>query len=269
MKLSIVVPTLGQHELTTLCISKLLENITNRFTDILVIDNGGDYACPITDSRLKIINMEKNIGVYPTFQVGMDNTDGDIVAFFHSDLIVNEKGFDTRLINVFEIHDNIGLVGFVGSNEIDYHGGRGAGTTSNFQGGTYDKWQGSPASAHGRTNTGLTPAAVVDGCAMVLRRETWNKLEKKDLFHHFYDKIISCQVLEARYKVAILGVACDHISGQTVNAEPSYRLSSIEWLAVRGIHATFDDADSKIYQYSEDKFLTEYRDIKHLIPIKV
>ena len=62
----------------------------------------------------------------------------------------------------------LGLLGFVGSSEIDSAGGRGLGTMLNFQG----IGLGTSAEQHGRRMTDLQPAAVLDGCALIFRRLT-------------------------------------------------------------------------------------------------
>lgn len=291
MHLTVVVTVLGQHEMATLAIRKLVENCGDARTTIVVIDNGGDYTFPDNNNRVIVERRigedlkAMNMGVYPVFQYAMDllpTVSGEIVAFFHSDLIVVDKNFDVAIIGAFVARPKLGLVGFVGSNEIDWHGGRGGGTTSNFQGGIYRKegdevagvstasWMGSPAEAHGMRNAGLTNAAVVDGCAMVVRREAWRKIGYRPDFppHHFYDRLISTQMLEAGYEVAVLGIACDHISGQTVAKEERYNDLAKEWCEKNGIPMThnYDDA---IYREAEKRWLYEYREQKKIVPVSV
>lgn len=283
MKLSVVVTVLGQHELATVAIQQLLKNSFNKSTEIIVIDNGGDYNCPITNEKLLIHRPGRNLGVYPVFDYAMhfEYVRGDIVLFLHSDLMIEEDGYDTRILAAFEEHKLLGLLGFVGSNEIDVHGGRGAGTTSNFQGSSYFSgilnegmtWQGSRAEAHGTRDTGFTNAAVVDGCAMAVRRTAWERIGYRTDFppHHFYDRLISTQMLEARYRVGVLGIACDHISGQTVSKETRYGDMAKEWCTQHGIWQMRADEpwDQVLYQVAERVWLREYRDQKHLVPIRV
>lgn len=296
MRLTIVVPVLGQHAMANVALKLLLENATDPNTRILVIDNGGDYQPAIgPTARVELFRpmqgldtfepRPKNIGVYPTFPCGMANSeDADIVAFFHSDIMVVEKGFDKRILDTFESHPTVGLIGFVGSNEIDYNGGRGGGTCSNFQGNGYNvngvvnkeedgvvEWQGSPAQAHGRREMGWSRAAVVDGCVMIIRRTAWNKIGYRDNFppHHFYDRLISTQMLEAGFEVLVLGVAFDHISGQTVGGE-GYNNFAREWSESKGLKpAEGASWDSVVYNEAEKQWLSEYRDQKHLIPVRV
>ncbi len=301
MKLSVVIPVLNQHQMFRSVYQQLFSTSEKDVTtskgivkacdiEFVIIDNGS--TVPLVDEDAPgatIVRNYKSIGVYPTFKQGMDNTTGDIVAFFHSDLIVWEKDWQDRVINAFNNIPDLGLVGFVGSDEMDSNSGRGGGTTSNFMGNTMitgeGRWSGSPASAHGRTSSSLSPAAVVDGCAMIIKRSAWNKIGFRENFppHHFYDRLISAQMLEAGFKVGVLGIACDHISGQTVNQESDYHKMAYDWLkshqpiraldrgqVVDRTYGEFEgrNYDEDIYGAAEHMFLLEYRDIKHLVPYK-
>jgi GT2 family glycosyltransferase len=299
MKLSIVVPVLNQHELAKVALEETLRNLDLSIpTEVVIIDNGSDelfqfnYFVGITrmhndgNLSIRVVRNEKSIGVYPTFKQGMAETTGDIVAFFHSDVVVWEKGWNARLLQPFESSPNLGLVGFIGSNEIDSNGGRGGGTTSNFQGktlsgamsetGIQNHWIGSPAEAHGKRSHGFSQAAVVDGCVMVLNRQAWERIGSRDNFppHHFYDRLISTQMLEAGFMVGVLGIAFDHISGQTVNREREYQVMAHKWLS--GCHGPFYglpfvegfNYDLPMYATAERMWLEEYRG-KGLVPTRV
>ncbi len=281
MKLAVVVPVLGQHELANVALDLLIENQRDENTVVFAFDNGNDFVP--NNPAVRMIKPGRNIGVYPVFKYAFDFLQGhdygfDIVAFFHSDLMVPEQGYDMRLIQAFESHPKLGLMGFVGSTQIDVNGGRGVGTTSNFQGAKYfsgimnkgETWTGSPAEAHGMRFAGYTNAAVVDGCAMVIRTSMWNVIGYREGFpiHHFYDRLISTQMLENGFEVAVLGIACDHISGQTVAKEERYGDLAKEWCQRNNVPMThnWDDA---IYREAERRWLYEYRQVKRLIPISV
>lgn len=290
MKLSIVIPVLNQFPLVKAVYKQLREatDTTEQEVEFIILDNGSDEPLSEMDVPGAIIfRNKKSNGVYPTFKQGMEVATGDVVAFFHSDLVIWEKGWNIRLMDYFKsVSPKFGLVGFVGSNELDSNGGRGLGTVSNFQGNTLvgdqcldsensvyqPRWSGSVARIHGRTDQWMTNGAVVDGCAMIILREAWDVIGFRESFppHHFYDRLISCQMLEAGYAVGILGIACDHISGQTVNQEKNYQTMSFDWLvSYCGYEDKFDsnhNYDEDIYRLAEDTFLKEYRDTKHLLP---
>ena len=286
MKLSIVISVHNQLNLAKSC----YENSLWRHPDFnqverIIIDNESTPPLRREDFPFaKIVRNEKNIGVYPTFKQGFEVSTGDVVAFLHSDVVVWEPDWEMRVLNTFNLNPQIGLVGFVGSDEIDQLGGRGGGTMSNFQGKmlvntslgtTPDNWHGSPAEAHGKRMLGYQRGAVVDGCVMAIRRDAWNKIGYRENFppHHFYDRLISTQMLEVGYHVGVFGVAFDHISGQTVNQEKGYHTMAFEWLSDNlVITPPFDPTknyDTDIYTIAEKKWLNEYRDTKHIVPTKI
>ena len=269
MKLSIVFPVLNQHELFYKCFEEIRKNTTTDDIEYLIIDNGSDEDIVLPGVR--VIKNKENIGVYPTTNQGMDNTNGDFVAFFHSDVVIWEKGWDKRVIKEFENDINLGLIGFVGSNEIDYNGGRGCGTMSNFMGKSLDKWTGSPAEHHGRRITEGHRSAVVDGCVMILDRSAWDNIGYRKHFppHHFYDRLICTQLLENNWNIMTLGIEFDHFNGQTSSHENKYDKFAEHWCKTHGEPVKVGSWDNTLYNRAEREWLKEYRDDKHLIPIKV
>ncbi len=279
MKLAIVVPVLNEFDLADTAIDLMSAYLVpyenkNWTTEIIAIDNGS--AKPFKRESIHCVYLKKNIGVYPIFWEALKHTDADILAFFHSDLILAEPNWGKRVLEEFAKRPKLGLLGFVGSNEIDNDGGRGHGTTSNFQGnesmrqnadGTKTVWKGSPAGMHGRCSDGYSQAAVVDGCAMIFRKEVLEKIKQRENFppHHFYDRLLSCETREIGYEIGVLGIACDHISGQTVGANPDY---GKEWCEAHNL-SMIETWDKTVYLEAERQWLTEYRDVKKLIPCKV
>lgn len=287
MKLSIVIPIHNQIPLARACYAEMVKHNSNAGvdTEFIIIDNFSDSLIQEIDfPGAKIVHNGKNTGVYPTFDQGMKIASGDIVAFFHSDLVIWEPNWNLKVLDRFIENDKLGLAGFIGSNEIDALGGRGLGTASNFAGrelrailsnGATYSWNGSSWEIHGAHLTDFMKAAVVDGCAMIIRREAWEEISYREDFppHHFYDRLISCQMLDVRWEIEVIGVECDHISGQTVNQEPGYQNMAYQWLSdnkkISELIRWNNNYDSDIYKISEEMWLNEYKDIKHLIPIRV
>ncbi len=285
-KLSVVVPVLNQKELARATYQLLRDNTFTVEQDVefIIIDNGCDEPCNEQDfPGAIIVRNEETIGVYPTFKQGFSVATGDVVAFFHSDLAVWEQNWNERVMDAFRRNERLALIGFIGSNEIDQSGGRGLGTTSNFKGNilaSEDRsWQGSPAQVHGKVSDGLSSAAVVDGCAMILRRSAWEDIGYMEDFppHHFYDRLISVQLLSRNphWLVAVLGVACDHFSGYTTAHEIKYHKMAEAWSrAYVPEHLWVSDGngginwDATIYQEAERRFLGLYRDTLHFIPVR-
>jgi GT2 family glycosyltransferase len=308
-KLSIVIPYLNQTRLMATVFEQLIKvtSITPEI-EFLLIDDGSTEEPHLTvptkfanPNLIRVVRNEKTKGVYPSFKQGFEETTGEIVAFMHSDMVIWEEGWDKRVIAEFDSQPKLGMIGFIGSNEIDAWGGRGLGTASNFMGRTLrsvlqigaPSWTGSPAEPHGRRIRGFEKAAVVDGCTMIIRRRAWQEIEYREDQppHHFYDRLIACQLLEKGWQIGVLGIECDHFSGQTANQEPAYAEMCREWAKenlgidsfeeYRNYSRWFDSVanpskgkiphnwDSVIYQEAERMFLEEYRDLKKLVPLIV
>ena len=239
--------------------------------DVLLIDNGSDR--PLRDERwlpegVRVRRNRTNVGSYPLFAQALALSRGwDVVAVLHADLWIHERGWDARVRDAFARNERLGLLGFVGSDEIDGAGGRGQGTMLNFLGvGTASR-----AEDHGRRIDDLRAAAVVDGCAMILRRRALAEIGVRPGFppHHFYDRLISCQVLERGWQVGVLGIACDHLGGQTSVLQPGWSALARHWALEHGISEHPAGWDQAVYLEAERQFLDEWRNDKRFIPRRV
>ena len=308
IKLTIVIPVLNQHPLFVEALNLLTSNLTRPSeVEILVIDNGSevkidthleelgiDWDIVGKTNRFGVLTNKVNIGPYPTYKQGLENAKGEAIAFFHSDMFIYEKGWDDRIIKAFEEDKKLGLIGFIGSDEMDAWSGRGLGTMSNFQGKGLKDWKGSKANVHGRTMNNLQPAAVIDGCVMIFRKQTLEDIGfiKDFPLHHFYDRLMSCQVIKKGKRVAVMGIECDHISGQTVCHEDKHNEISSNWCKEHlGIdkpeqwidknkdwvnNATMpahniklDNWDQVIYREAEKQFFDLFHNTDRFFPFKV
>lgn len=294
MRTAAIIPVLNQFVITEQSLKFLSQDDPRPF-ELIVLDNDSEFEFTTQMPGVKVVRNETRYGPYQSFWSGLSNTDAEFLAFFHSDVFVYEKDWWKRVEEEFDKNPKLGLIGFVGSNEIDQAGGRGLGTASNFQGRSttanitpiqdidvlhpvedqveMKTWTGSPAEVHGKRITGIMKAAVVDGCVMILRRSVLEQIPFRENFppHHFYDRLLSTEVLERGFEVAVLGIEFDHISGQTANQESAYHNMAKEWatkhhITPGGIGTNWD---SVIYQEAERQWLSEYRDQKHIVPIKV
>lgn len=242
-------------------------------TDLILVDNGSDppYSevedgifLPLAD---RTIRYEENVGGNAVFHRWL--TDGwfdqqpEFIAFLHCDLMVHEKGWDERVIAAFDADPQLGLIGFAGSEEIDAAGGRGSGTVLNFRGAHFTNLgYASKAEHHGRRMDGLQAAAVVDHCAMVFRTSVLETLTPQEGHYapeHFYDRLLSCEVIEKGHRVAVLGVDCDHFSGGIGDGVHKADALRRKWLDAEGI--SYDPADSygAVYRESERRFFARYK----------
>lgn len=270
-----VVPVLNAFDVAQDALRRMV--LLSDHPNVVAIDNGSANPLAREIKRWKIPHVEVvrntvNVGNYAAFAQGLQiaqERGADVVAFYHSDLIIHEQSWDTRLAMFFAETPKAGLAGFVGSYEMDENGGRGSGTASNFQG----ILGGGKAEDHGLRLTGHMPAAVVDGCAMIFRTEALAQIEKKPNYppHHFYDRLMSAQILEAGWEVYVVGIGCDHLGGRTAVLVPEYHAFAEEWCKAHGValEPDGDGYDYAVYREAERQFLNEYRDQKHIIPVRV
>lgn len=242
-----------------------------KLTELVVIDNGSSqrFDSILADEGDRLIRYEENIGGNAVFHRWLEDNwfeDDlpDYLAFLHCDLMVHEKHWDERVIAAFEADPKLDLLGFVGSTKIDALGGRGDGTMLNYTGAAFEELlaSASPAEHHGRRTRTLEAAAVVDHCAMVFRRTTLQQLppqEGRFAPEHFYDRILSCEVLRRGGHIAVLGIECDHFSGGIGPGVLSADALRRKWLEQEGIAYDPEDSYTAVYLESEKRFFAEYR----------
>jgi cellulose synthase/poly-beta-1,6-N-acetylglucosamine synthase-like glycosyltransferase len=281
MKLAVIIPCLNQFPITEQCLKFLSQEIPLSY-ELIVVDNGSDEEFGTDIKGVKVYRYDEPIGSYDMFYEALDVTDADIIALFHNDYFVYEKGWHKKVVAEFERDDKLGMIGFIGSSEIDSAGGRGSCTSSNFTrkmtvvtdnvGNVINSWEGSSAEEHGKRLLDFMYAAVLDGCVMILRRKALEEiLNRKDFPPmHFYDRIISTDLLKKGWKIGVLGIESSHISGQTVNKEQRVKDSFREWAMKHNLNpgGIGTDWNSIIYKEAERIWLTEMR-YEHFIPMKV
>ena len=278
----------------------LMENSTPSYTEVILLNNGS-YSEPREDYTKKYpenfayVEFPNNLGANGVFHEMLNVLDTmntkwpekynfDIVAYFHNDMMVREEGWDERIVWAFDQDPKLALAGFLGSNEIDGAGGRGLGTTSSYMGYDYETGWATKAEIHGRRTIGTEAAAVLDHCSMIFRIPMLKQLPAQQKAgyapHHFYDRILSCEVLDHGWHIAMMGIECDHFGGGTglckvphegpelgvLNRNESYR----KWLTEKEIPFKEDDnLDYIVYKEAEKIFLSKWRDELGFIPVKV
>ena len=268
------IPVVDNHDLTVSLIESLKETVIDSESfEILIIDNNSEVPyrieqLPSTAFRISILRNEKNRGYYwPLLQVVQETTPGDIVGLMHNDLVVYEKGFDRRLRECFVSDGRLGMVGFCGSNEVDDRGGRGGGTFVNFRG-----VKGARTEHTGRRIVDLQPALIFDSLFIVMRQVVVNCLKVDDniALNHFGDRVWPLRAIENEWRVGVLGIEVDHMSGQTVVGLPRIEQDSRLWCDEHGISVPEGmQAGTAVYLEAERRYLTEYRDTKHMIPARM
>lgn len=247
---------------------------------LAAVDNGSDQPLaeePRLPRRVTVFRNPENTGNWALFGQAasiarlLKAAPAEPVAVFHSDLFVWEPGWDARVEEAFRADPALGLVGFVGARGIARGGGRHV-TMLNFQA----RRPGcSPAEWHGNRVSGLEPAACVDGCAMVFRAAGLEEFWSQDADwppHHFYDKELSCRVLAGGRRVAVMGIACDHMGGQTASHERKYHDLARRWCLERAVaeHPDYPgNWDLAVYRESERRFLRRWQEEQAFLPVTV
>ena len=158
--------------------------------------------------------------VLPAYQEALVKTTEPIISMTHDDVIIHEKGWDTRVLREFD-DPSVGMVGFGGGLR---HGspnlyvepyqlaqlGR-FGFRSNMRN----------AEAHGERFTGECDVAVLDGFAMFVRRSILEKAGgwplKTPINYFCYDYWLCCEARRQGYRIRLVGVDCEHLSGKTAS----------------------------------------------------
>lgn len=266
MKLAAIVYSTDHDFYTGMSILYLRDTVSPEMTEIVMVDNGSSsHFAPLGDRNVRY---EENIGGNAVFHRWLEDDwfeDDlpDYLAFLHCDLMIHERGWDRRVISAFEEDPQLDLIGFVGSTKIDGLGGRGDGTMLNYRGAFFEGiGVASPAEEHGLRIRDLRPAAVVDHCAMVLRRTTLQQLPPQEGNYapeHFYDRILSCEILRRGGHIAVLGIDCDHFSGGIGPGMAKADALRRRWLDEEGIDYDPQDTYSAVYRESEKRFFREFR----------
>jgi len=142
----------------------------------------------------------------------------EVIAYIHDDVVISEHGWDVRVLKEFE-DPTVGLVGFGGAlrhGSPEMYRVRYAFTQlgrSKFLSNMRE------AEIHGERFKGERDVAVLDGFAMFVRRSILEKAGGWPLntgINYFcYDMWLSCEVRRQGYRIRLVGVECDHLSGKT------------------------------------------------------
>lgn len=270
MRLTLGVPVIDQYQLTCDFLRSLVNTVVapDDF-EVIIIDNASDEPYPEFTGYpfpVRLIRNEKNRGYYwPILQVKERcNNSSDLIGLSHNDLVVYEQGWDERLKAEFKLEPALGMVGFCGSSEADAKGGRGQGTMCCFRG---ERGQRQPA---GKQIKDFQPAVLLDSLFMAMRPSVVDILDidERTPLAHFNDKIWPLRAMENGWRVAVLGIEIDHIGGMTEDQVQRYRDDAARWCIDNGIDPA-GDGPKALYNEAERRWLSEYRDQKHLIPSRM
>ena len=186
----------------------------------------------------------------------------DILAFLHSDVTDLEEDWQAKVESFFGVNPQCGLVGFGGALGLGHRDiykrpyqlqqlAR-----RNYFSAQRD-WQ-----THGYLLTTPLRVAVLDGFALVFRREAfeqmggWQPLLDAGLTYHCYDTWACCMMARLGWETWALPVKCWHHGGG-VSTSGSY----LEWLDAQGIAG-----DAEVHTKAHRIIYEEFRDV---LPLEV
>lgn len=276
------IPVVDGHDLTDALLKSLEQTVTGENFEVVIFDNNSDKPYKQKDFNdyifpVNVVWSDTNLGFYrPLENLKMLYQD-ELIGLIHNDMVIYEHGWNERMEAAFSADPLLGLVGLCGSSELDSLGGRGGGTKCYFRGAEVkigDRIIKAQSQDAGLRITDLAPSVVLDSLFMMFRRgaiehlvvaegETWSDIT----LAHFYDRIWPCRVIEAGMHVATMGVECDHLGGMTTTGNERYRDDCIKWFKDRGL--PYDNPETDMYLIAEQRFLQEYREQKHFMPVTI
>lgn len=237
---------------------------------LYAVENGGD---------------QPYLGTVPAFAEGVRRAlagGHEIIACFHDDLLIEEEGWDAKVLHYFQRFPQIGLAGFLG--------GTGLGDADIYQT-PYSPHQLARkdvvsnernAEAHGARTTAATRVAVLDGFSQIGRRAYWQGRKQhypgnlitgldamqgyQNLFaqmaawgitHHAYDAALGAFAARLGWEVWMLPVACWHQGGQTAVGDAGYA----EWAKT-----IVPGGDQDFWELAHREVYDRFRDV---LPIRV
>jgi hypothetical protein len=71
-------------------------------------------------------------------------------------------------------------------------------------------------------------------------------------------------MIEAAWRVGVLGISCDHISGQTANTQQGWQDTAKQWCEENSVPFQGGNWDQSVYLEAERRFLPELHDYMRL-----
>lgn len=194
-----------------------------------------ELICPSMGAHEEAVTTWQDTMSRPWVVKVMDQTEGDdagfltkcdrawresqatVIGYLHSDLFIHQFDWDKRVLQEFTKPD-VAVVGFVGATRLahediykvpyDYRQLARADVWSNLT-----DW-----SSHGGHETGSREVAVIDSCAVFVRRDLLQRLggwpvARYPNSSHCSDLWLCCCARRLRLHTMVVGIVCTHRSG--------------------------------------------------------
>ena len=184
---------------------------------VAALESWQKHATRAHTYTVDITTSGEHAGFLTKCQQAYEESTADVIGYLHSDLLIHEDGWDTRVLREFE-WPTVAVVGFVGGTRLGHDDiyrvpydfrqlARG------------DVWSNlTDAEAHGQRDAGSRPVAVLDSCAIFVRREFLKRiggwpLGKLPNTSHCTDLWICATAHRLGRQVRMVGVSATHASG--------------------------------------------------------
>ncbi|PHR74600.1 MAG: hypothetical protein COA67_00565 [Lutibacter sp.] len=168
-----------------------------------------------------IDNSQNKYSIFEAYNSGIEKSSGEYLCFIHDDILMHTIGWGTKLQEIFNENEEIGLIGVAGTkiktkmpsawwecpknktavNIIQHH-----------------KVKEKEIIYHGFDSNDLIEVAVVDGVFIAIRNKDELKFNDELKGFHNYDIDISLKCIEKGYKVYVTNqLLIEHFSSGTVN----------------------------------------------------
>lgn len=269
----IVIPIIDEFEMTKECMKSFEDHASEKLfrLNFLIIDNGSSKPFKTKKKNVTVIRHAQNTGLLASLQEGYEyvkkNKLGDIIFYTHNDVFIHEDGWDKRVLDVFEMRDNIGVVGFggakgMGSREIyrfPYQKAHMA--RQGFMSNMID------AEKHGTRNEGVTSVAVHDGFSLIMKVSLLDEIGGFDMgypMHHMYDNDICLEAISHGYVNMMVGVRCEHRGGIT-STRPKYMESAKKHIKKK-YGEEVDNGDAAVHDKAHEYFYHKWKERKPRLP---
>lgn len=110
---SILIPVYGQHATTFACLKSIAEHPPRRPFEVIVMDDCSPESAAAALAQvagIRIIRNETNVGFIGNVNAAATHARGKSLVILNNDTIVRQGALDA-LLDTFEAHENVGLVG--------------------------------------------------------------------------------------------------------------------------------------------------------------
>lgn len=165
-------------------------------------------------------NDQTGLSLMESYQTAFELSDANILGYVHDDVMVYESGWKDRVLKEFE-DESVGMVCFGGAKR---HGTRDL-YSSPYRLTNLARFEFMSnmrnADAHGSRLVGSCNVSVADGFVLFIRRSILEQVGGWPLGtpigYFCYDYWLSAIVRRQGLRIRLIGIDCDHISGQSAS----------------------------------------------------